>query len=412
MKQTKIMRRICALLLLSSAAGCGDLFDISNPGQVLDADLEDAGMVPILATGISGDFSVALWNLAYFGSALSDEMAGSSNFVFVRQYARGRVSDEFDQDRWAPAQRARWVAEDGIERMQRLLGSAADGNPSLTRAYLFAGLSNRLLAENFCEVAFDGGPAQPRAAAWERAVGHFTEALRHGQATGDQALVLASYGGRAQAHMGLGNWQAAVADAERVPTSFVFNAVFSANSGRENNGVWSNGGWLDANISAVGSLPAARQDPRAPWTNCSLGGCARVVGGDGVTPLYRQDKYRERGSDIPVIKGTEMRLIEAEARLRAQDFEGAMARINDARAHAGLDPLSAATLEDAWQHLYDERLLTLWLEARRLHDLQRWDHPFLNGGTVYHTDDIAPRRASCFGFGLSECQTNPNLSCG
>jgi starch-binding outer membrane protein, SusD/RagB family len=404
--------RPAALVALVSAAACGDLFDVTNPGQILDADLENPNMVATLVTGMSADFSVAVASVAVAGAAMSDEMEGSSNFVWVREYSRGIPSAEFDLVRWGNVQRARWVAESGIERIHRLLGAGAEGNLHLTRSYVFAGLSNRMLGENFCQVTYDGGPALARDTAFRRSAAHFTEAIRHAQALGNQELLRAAYGGRAQAYVGLGNWAAAVADAERIPTSFVFNATFSANTGRENNDVWAATGWLDADLSAVASLPArlSPQDPRAPWTRCVAGaGCARVIGGDGVTPLLRQDKYRERGAPIPVVKGTEMRLIEAEARLRENDVAGATAKMNEVRAQWGLAPLSASTSAEAWTHLHNERLLTLWLEGRRLHDLQRWEHPFLQGGYLHHVGQS--QRASCWGFGLNECQTNPNIDC-
>lgn len=414
--KTSKLRRVlvgpAALAAVLSTMACGDLFDVSNPGQILDDDLEDADMVETLVTGMSSDFSVAVASVAEAGAAMSDEMEGSSNFVWVDEYRRGIASPEFDLVRWGSVQRARWVAESGIERINRLLGPEAQGNPDATRALLFAGFSNRILGENFCEVAYDGGAIEPRENAFLRAVEHFTSAISSAQASGNQDHLMAAYGGRAQAHLGAGNWSAAVTDAAEVPTDFEFEAVFSANTGRENNDIWSAGGWEDADLSAVATLPVSLdpQDPRAPWTECVEGaGCARLIGGDGVTPLVRQDKYTDRGSNIPVVKGAEMRLIEAEALLREDQVDDAMTQINLARAHWSLPGRTAADAEEAWVILDEERLLTLWLEGRRLHDLDRWDHPFLQGGTLVH--EGVPQRDSCWGIGLNECQTNPNIPC-
>lgn len=412
LKWRRILVRPATWAAILSIAACGDLFDVSNPGQILDADLEDAGMVQTLVTGMSSDFSVAVASVAQASATMSDEMEGSSNFVWVDEYRRGIASPEFDLVRWGNVQRARWVAESGLERIDRLLGASAHGNPLVTSAYLHAGFSNRILGENFCEVAFDGGPIEPRENAFTRAVQHFTNAISSAQASGDQDQMYAAYGGRAQAHMGAGNWAEAVADAAEVPTEFQYEAIFSANTGRENNDVWSAGGWQNADLSAVATLPVSLdpQDPRAPWTECVEGaGCARLIGGDGVTPLFRQDKYVERGSNIPIVKGAEMRLIEAEALLRDDAVDDAMLKISEARAHWSLPPLTAADADEAWAILDDERLLTLWLEGRRLHDLDRWDHEFLQGGSLFHPG--VPQRDSCWGVGLNECQTNPNISC-
>src|SRR5690606_20496655 len=129
----------------------------------------------------------------------------------------------------------------------------------------------------------------------------------------------------------------------------------------------------------------------------------------GTTPHFRQEKYPERGSDIPLVKGTEMRLIEAEALLLNGDVAGAMAKINEVRDFWELPDLSAADADEAWDHLDNERHLTLWLEARRLWDLHRWDHEVLRGGSIVYPG--VENRASCLIFPLSECQTNPNLNC-
>ncbi len=38
-------------------AGCGDLFDIENPGEILDSALDDPDMISVLITGLSSDVS-------------------------------------------------------------------------------------------------------------------------------------------------------------------------------------------------------------------------------------------------------------------------------------------------------------------------------------------------------------------
>jgi hypothetical protein len=404
------VHRTAAVASLVALVGCSDIFDVQNPGQIMDDDLNRPDAMPTLVTGMSADLSAALDNMIYVTARLSDEMAGSGNYVHTALFRRGIVEREYVSGVWNATQRARWVAESGIERMRNVLGDEFEGNPLTARAYLFAGLSNRILGENFCEVVYDGGPAQNRSVAFERADGHFAEAIRHAQAAGAEAIRLAAYGGRAQAAVGLGDWGAAVTYAAEVPTDFVYYAIYSDNSAQEVNDVWTfthETPEMGAYATLAGSF--VPPDPRAPYTDCRLGGCPRVVGQDGTTPHFRQEKYPERGSDIPLVKGTEMRLIEAEALLLDGQVGPAMAKINEVRNFWGLPDLSAANEDEAWDHLDDERHLTLWLEARRLFDLHRWDHEFLRGGTIVYPG--VENRASCLIFPLSECQTNPNLSC-
>jgi len=81
-----------------------------------------------------------------------------------------------------------------------------------------------------------------------------------------------------------------------------------------------------------------------PWKDCSTpGDCpsGHQGAGDANNPNYQQRKYPERGGDIPLVKATEMRLIEAEALLRQNDLYGAMAKIREVRAYHSLDPLTA-----------------------------------------------------------------------
>lgn len=411
-KQAMTARAACVLALTGAAglAACGDLFEVQNPGRILDEDLNTPKAMPTLVAGMSADFSAALDNMIYVTARLSDEMARSGNYVHTALFRVGIVEREYVDGVWNSTQRARWVAESGLERMREVLGPDFEGNPLTARAYLFAGLSNRLLGENFCEVIYDGGAPQPPSAAYERAREQFTTAIDHARRAGDREVELAAIGGRAQVLLALGRWNAAVADAQAVPTDFVYNAIYSSNTSRETNTVWSithPTPEMGAYQTLAGSF--VPPDPRAPYTDCRLGGCPRVVGQDGKTPHFRQEKYADPGADIPVVKGTEMRLIEAEARLLAEDVPGAVQKMNEARAVWGLDPLGAATAEEGWKFLDDERHLTLWLEARRLFDLHRWDHPFLRGGTIVYPG--VENRASCLILPLSECQTNPNASC-
>jgi starch-binding outer membrane protein, SusD/RagB family len=80
-------------------------------------------------------------------------------------------------------------------------------------AQLYAGFSNRIMGEMFCDAVIDGGPLEPHTAFSERAVGFFDDAAQTAQAGGHTASELAALAGRAQARLMLGQWDQAVADA-------------------------------------------------------------------------------------------------------------------------------------------------------------------------------------------------------
>ena len=443
MKTIKTRRLFMGALVAAVATtGCDEsIFDVKNPGRILDDDLNTAQGVKSLVTGMSADFSASYDDLSFTTARLSDEIVGSGSYFSTGRYRRGLFDSEDSNGFWAGVQRARWVSEAGLIRMRNIEGYQFDGNPETARAHLFGGLANRWFGENFCQVIFsqpyddenpgpggeiDTGDAMERDAAFRRSIALLERAIQN--ASGDSEIVNAAEGGLAQVYMGLGDFSNAVAHSAKVPTDFVFAAAYSSNSGRETSQIWNETHGrheVSAWMTLAGTVGAG--DPRTPWTDCSAegSGCPSGNGADGQTIHFRQDKYPTRDDDIPLVKGTEMRLIEAEAALMAGDLAGAMAKINEMRAHHGLDPLESdgtigsitggdggganMTSMSGWDILDRERHLTLWLEGRRLWDLHRWDHPHLDGGGVVYEATVA-RRASCMPISLDECQVNEKVS--
>ena len=406
-----------ALLLVSCK------FDVKNPGRVMDSDLNAESSVKPLVTGMSSDFSVQYDGIAFLVGRASDEMAGSGSYSDTRLYRVGDIAFNYVDGVWEGISRARWVAEDGLRRMQEDIPDYQfEGNILTARAYLFAGLSNRVLGETFCHPVYDGGTALEPSDAFEKAVDHFTHAIDQAQQAGASDIETAAYGGRAQAYVGLGDWTNAVADAGQVPTNYVYYAFYNTTSDREENEIYQethNRPEMSAYNTYIASLDPT--DPRTPYTDCTLPGadCQQQQGADGSTPHYQQEKYEGLDSNIPAVKGTEMRLIEAEARLvQASDVPGAIASINEVREFWSLDPIdpTGMTLQDAWITLDHERLLTLWLEGRRLYDMRRWNEAgldflpavqFIYGGTIVYPGDNP--RDVCIPISQSECLVNTNV---
>ncbi len=419
---------------LVALAGCN--FDVKNPGAILEADINDPNAVKALVTGMSAEFSEGYDGTAFTIARLTDEMAGSGSYNSTGRLRRGIMDNDDTNGIWGDIHEARALAEEGLERMLKIEGFQIEGNPLTARAYLFAGFSNRWLGELFCEVAYNLSAAQPRIEAFKRAIPQFNEAIRHAQLAQVDTFVTTANAGLAQVYVGLGDWAKAVQHANMVPTSFQYIAFYSANSGVENNEIWNEThgrnemsafGALAGRTTSGGLVGFNPPDPRAKFTDCRKGACqGNALGADGLTPHLRQEKYDDVGSDIPIVSGTEMRLIEAEAALRNNDLNGFLAGINAARAFHKLQPILASQVtgigsikntdpNDAWSILDRERYLDLWLEGRRLFDLHRWDHPFLNGGTVIYPENKLyagiSRRTSCMPISFDECSVNPNIPC-
>jgi starch-binding outer membrane protein, SusD/RagB family len=134
-------------------------------------------------------------------------------------FARGVISSEDVDPSWRNMRRARWVAENGIERLKTVTGNGFEGALG-ARAHLLAGYANRLMGEQVCFAVFDGGPAQDFRDHFRRAETHFSESLRIAAAINNTQLVNASRAGRASVRAALGG-----CGTPRAPSSMPRTAV-------------------------------------------------------------------------------------------------------------------------------------------------------------------------------------------
>ncbi|HMA19509.1 MAG TPA: RagB/SusD family nutrient uptake outer membrane protein [Gemmatimonadaceae bacterium] len=376
---------------------------VTNPGPIQDSQLDAPAAVPALVNGMSGDLSFALGNYIDRGALASGELAEAGNFAAEQQFYIGVIRPEDVNPDWSNMQQARWSAENGLQRMQRVLGSGFETHVDAPRAYLYAGFANRLLGENMCTGIIDGGPPQSDSVYFERADSLFTRAYTIATALKNTSVANAALGGRASVRAWLGNWTGAVTDAALVPTSFVFNAIFGTGTARENNDL-ANQTITRKETTVFGTVYATVfKDPRTPWDTVKTTSGAVQTGQDGKTKFFRQTKYTSLGSSVPLVKGTEMLLLRAEAALRNGDIAGMTTLINQERAaYTGLTPVAApATTAAAWTLLQAERGSVTWLEGRRLWDLRRW----LAAGT----NNFLATRSKCLPVSTNELASNPNL---
>jgi starch-binding outer membrane protein, SusD/RagB family len=406
----QLVRRASAAIGLLAFTAC-NFFDVSNPGPIADEDLNKATAMTGLVTGMSFDLSRAIDELDQDLTVMSDELFHGGSYAPPILFNQGIIRPEEVNGEWGAAHRARWVAESGIERMKEVLGADFDKSPLAARANIYAGLSNRLLGENMCQAVFDGSAAEDHKAHFTRAEAQFTEALRiAGGLTGAirDSLNRAAYGGRATVRAWQGKWAEAVTDALLVPTSYVFVAPFSTNTGPENNDlVFETNNRREFTVYNTQWAQNSKNDPRVPWDTLRTTGGAIQTGQDGRTPFFQQRKLVGLGADIPMVKGTEMLLLRAEAALRNNDVAGAMTLINQERAFFSatlLPPLTATTAAQAWPILQKERGAVLWLETRRFWDLRRW-----NAEPAPIKNTFLDNRDKCIPISENERQSNPNV---
>jgi hypothetical protein len=393
-------RRGAVTLTLAGLGLTACSFEVTNPGPLLDSDLNTPGAMPALVNGMGGDLSNAIGNYLTRGSLAAFELNHSGNFAAERQFATGVIRPEDVNGDWARMQQARWVAENGLVRMKTVLGTNFETNPLTIRAYLYAGFANRFLGENVCETTIDGGPRVPSSEHFVRAESLFTRAITLATAQNNTALLNAALAGRAQVRAWQNKWDAAVTDAALVPATFRHNAVFSINTTREN---------MDLatqtinrrEVTVFNTVWVADRDTRVPYDTVRTATGGFPTGQDGATRFFRQRKYITLGDPVALARGTEMLLIRAEAALRNSDVTSAMTLINQARAVSTLPVLAATTVDQAWPILMRERGAVLWLEGRRLWDLRRW----LASGR----NTALQGRSTCVPISLEEIGANPSL---
>lgn len=413
-------------------AGC-DL-TAPSPAQIEDADIRDPIILNALLTGAESDYGRGLTQnggggVVIAGGLLVDELVHSGSWVGLQGPSWGLAGDHWveAQSRWAEPSRARWTTEHAISLGREIIGDVLDedpdAHPGIARITFFAGMAHRTLADNFCNVVYDSGPLQPYTDGYPRALEHYEDAIMRAnnriQALQNdpdpeldpaqietavqqmEDLITASRGAMAQTYlimasegMGAQYWDQAVAMAAQVPTNFVWAFPMSS-GGRNSNRIPA---WTRSRTETT-----MWQTPFADWgldvENPEAGGDPRIAyeaptedgefvkAYDNRRPAYLQRKFTSSAGDLPLVKGTEMRLIEAEAALIDGDWQTVVDKINEIRDYHNLmapswwidalgpDPLphvSAENLEEGWFLLMKERGIELYLEGRRVADIRRW----------------------------------------
>ena len=119
----------------SLALAACNFFDVSNPGPIADEDLNNAGAMPGLVTGMSFDLSRAVDALTQDLAIMSDELYHGGSYADQGLFNRGIIRPEdVNADVGRSMHRARWVAESGIERMKEVLGAGLRHESARRRA--------------------------------------------------------------------------------------------------------------------------------------------------------------------------------------------------------------------------------------------------------------------------------------
>lgn len=383
-------------------AACSHMLDVQNEQDILDTNLDTPDAIAPIMVGVAGDFAVAYSDVAVIGGLFGGELIHTGSFPTWREVETGfgkRPSGTGNQ-LYNEISRAIWVSDTAAVRIGRVVANA-DASPEVAEVLIYGAFAHLLMADHFCQGTIKSGPPITTDSLYKRAESIFTRALAIATAANKADLKNRALAGRARARLMLKNYTGARDDATLIPASFKFNAIYSANSTRENNSVATQTTTLIRREAGVNPRfyndAQYKSDPRTSFLN--RGDTAK--GPDPTRQFVEQLKYPARDTPIPITSTNEARLIEAEAEARLNNLPRAVTLINQVRAAASLTPYAGGTQTDVLNQLYYERSAELWLQGQSLSDLRRFNNPFL-----------ATRLDQCFEIGQLEWDNNPNLGAG
>lgn len=403
-------------------AACNDVLTVSDPERYTSDDLDEA--LPAVANGVEGAVHQAMDTYVVYQALLSDVYQHTGTWSGYDETDHGRFQygtsamDNTNRD----LLRARWFAGDAEERFNRVLGEAeAATDPLMAQIHLAAGLADLYIGMAVCESPAEAsGLAVSDMQILEQAVAKLTRAMQTADAAETPDYGTAAQAARARAHLMLGDYDAAAADASAIPDGFSYDARFNEQSSN-----WIVTVTTKTFNEAAGMMykwwPMIDEDDdagymRDPWTNAPD---PRIdvwfdgeIATDNLTPHYSQWKYKTEQDDIPMVHSDAMRLIEAEALAfgGGADYAGAMAILNGLRDKVGLSPLPVpgdeATMLD---YLLSERFAELFMEGMRMVDLHRFglvDEVF---GALNDADRPAAGRPTKFSMTDDEALYNAGI---
>ncbi len=405
-------RRAAALPLAFALVlgGCDSLLEVSQPGAVLEEDLNNPGLARMLVVGALGKFECGVTSYGMGTGILADEFWTAANFRGLNAWAQRvdiRVEVEVGSGGCGSStasffalQQARSQGEDAYERISGFPAAQVPERErflAMTAAYV--GYAYNLLGEGFCRMTLDGGPPMPPQDVLQIAEQRLTTALDHAVQAGDDDIRYMALAGRARVRLNLGKGAEAVQDAEQIPEGWVRYAEHSDVVGARNNRVWvTNNLARSFTVSPpyrgleVDGVP----DPRVPVE--FTGG----LGQDGVTPAWVQLKYPTRTSPTRIASWVEAQLIIAEV----VGGQRAVGIINDLRNRHGLPSFASNDEQEIFQQVIEERRREFFAEGHRINDMLRHNIPFPTG-TDHQGNTYGPM--TCMFLPRVEVNSNPHL---
>lgn len=424
--KTSLVPLLIGSLLVMVFAGCNDILEVDDTGAIQQQDLTDPEMVDLITNGARSEFQDAYINLSLTSAVFSGEAFVDHTNIGWRNFSLRSFNDDnsINAQLYVNLQQLRASAEDGITRMEEILGEQeVSQNLEAARLKLYAGYSYIYFGENFCSAPVNLSEAYPSSELLQRAITRLGEAITIAEAaqqaggdaaTAEEILNLSNLG-IARAHLQLGNNSEAIQFASEVDEGFEAWAYYSNNSNRENN-TWAqiaNPGadtWISVN-NPFQNL----NDPRLTHVEEPFSG----LNGNDIYPPYQPynfegwnpgqaDNFIDRATNIRFASGLEAQYIIAEAQGPTGDTEDF---VNERRAVGNQSQVSLSG-DDLMEELRNQRARDFYMTGRRLADLRRYQDQYgvdLFPTGTYPVGNEVYGDATCYVIPLEEKIGNPNL---
>ena len=417
---------ILGLILIAVSVGaCDDILTVSDPQAYTSEDLDFA--LPAIANGVEGTVHEVFDNFVIYQALLADVYQHTGTWSGYDETDHGRFqygTSPLDgtHNAWL---RARWFANDAADRITRVMEGAAATDPKMAQVKMSEALADLMIGMTFCESPLvASGPVATDQANLEQAVVNFGHAISAAKAANNSEYEYASIAGLAEAHLLLGNYASAAAEAAKVPAGFSYDAVYNEED-RNSIVLLGTKGFNEAaglmykwwpKIDQTTTQSSYMRDPLTdeydPRMPVYFDG---EIATDNETPHYSQYKYTLENADVPFLHSDGMRLIEAEAKYRTGDYAGMTTILNTLRAAVGMSAFATPTDDaTAQSYLLNERFAEHFMEGRRRNDLHRFGlmksvFAALNGGAG-DSERPASGRPTKFSMTDTEPTYNANIN--
>jgi len=442
-------------LAVLTTAACEDPFDVDNPNNATEAQLDEPASAPALVNGAQAAVSRAASVIAAPYSVTTDELTWIGSRDAWNQMNFGRHDDpnnEFSDDAFDWVAQGRFMADRAINRASTFdeEGTLED-RTDLARAYLYGGIIYTIIADVYDDYVIPSSPTeegQPIGAdgmstVYDQAITYLTEGLAVAQQEEATELEYRLLAMRARAQHARAVWdllnpsgstpsdplvdvQAAVEDARTVLDAvgddwmyrFTYNSATVPQSGNVpgfiNVGFQVNQrGELQIGPDYVNVDP---EDPTDIIDEDDIPGAGIIltdpiddvpdpVVGAAIAEFIASGEF----APFTVTSAREMHLIIAEAALAGGDDAGDgmfATHVNAVRSLDGLSDYTGPGQIDPVELLEHERRVNLYLQVRRLADHYRFGSPSSNWQS---SSAAVTTPGTFFPISISEIRSNPNV---